>query len=1060
VSGCPTCGEDNAERARFCSACGAPLAERLIGEVRKTVTVVFCDVANSTGLGEQLDPEALRRVLERYFACAREVLERHGGTVEKFIGDAVMAVFGVPAVHEDDALRAVRAAAELREAVSCLTDEPSLLGVQLVLRIGVNTGEVVAGRATSGESLVTGDAVVTAKRLEEAAPQGEVVLGPTTYALVRDAVEVKQQSPLPLKGKREPVPAYLLRAIRSGAPGVERRLDSSLVGRAYELATLKEAFAEALAARECRLVTVLGPAGIGKTRLSREFLAALPEAQQLSGRCLPYGDGITYWPLVEVVRQAAGLRGEEPAAEAHARLARLLNGIEDADRIVPGVAAVLALGGEASAEEVFWSFRRLFEELAREQPLLVVIDDLQWAEPVFLDLLEYMSARSRTVSLLLCCLARPELLDIRPLWTAPRPGATTVVLEELPKDDSRLLIANLLEGELAQEAHDRVAAAADGNPLFIEELLRMLIDEGALQQGDEGWRLVADPRRLELPPTISALLSARLDRLEPEERLVIEHAAVIGEVFSWSAVAALVPDELRPSVGAHLQALVRRELVRPAPPTPGAEDAFRFGHILVRDAAYAALPKKARAELHERVARIIDSRFESGIEADEIGGYHLEQAARARSELDPFDERARVLAAEAATRLAAAAHRALGHGDSPAAASLLERTVSLLPPDDPQRLGFLVDLGDALRLIGRLQEADSCLREAAERAASVGHEAVAQRAALDRTFLRWYTNPSEGTDSLLRAAHAAVPLFEQIGDDGSLAHTWLLVAEVYWIRLEIGRMQEALERAFAAEGGASRHVRSNMRKALARAAMYGPMPVADALVLCSELATQSQGDRALAAMLNAHMAHLEALDGRFEEARSRIAEAGPVLEELGKRMLVASTQRLHAGQIELLAGDAAAAEAYFRDGYGMLGALGEQGNLAGLAVYLAAALQRLGRDEEADVLAAEAASNGNPDDAEVQILWRLTRARIRAAAGAVAEAKRLAREAVAIADRTDATNMRADALLTLAAILGRAGADEEARLAARTALELYEAKGNRIGAREARGLLASEVSAR
>ncbi|MGE5272819.1 MAG: ATP-binding protein [Verrucomicrobiota bacterium] len=1027
--------------------------------MRKTVTVVFCDVADSTGLGEQLDPEALRHVLDRYFTRARDIFERHGGTVEKFIGDAVMAVFGVPAVHEDDALRAVRAAAELHEAVPRLTDDPGGPKVELALRVGVNTGEVVAGRDVTGERLVTGDAVNTAKRLEEAAQQGEVLLGPATYALVRNAVEVDQLPPISLKGKRHAMQAYRLRTVTSGAPGVARRLDSPLVGRVDELAVLKGVFDEALATRECRLVTVLGPAGIGKTRLSREFVAAYPDAHHVSGRCLPYGDGITYWPLVEVIRQVAGLHGDEPPSVAHARLSRLLDGVEDADQIVRGVTAVLALGGEASADEIFWSVRRLLEELARARPLLVVIEDLQWAEPVFVDLLEYVSARSRGVPLLFCCLARPEFLDLRPLWAALQSRVTTIALEELRDDDIRLLIANLLEGELREEAGDRVAAAADGNPLFVEELLRMLIDEGALRQDDGGWSLTADPRHLELPPTISALLAARLDRLEPGERSVIEHAAVIGEVFPWRAVAALVPDETRSRVGVHLQALVRKELVRPEPTSSGADDDFRFGHILVRDAAYASLPKSMRAELHERLARFIDTRFERGIEAGEICGYHLEQAARARAELDPSDDHARVLAVEAAARLGAAAQRARLLGDSAAAVSLFERTVALLPAEDPQRLEFLIELAHAFREVGRLEEAESCLREAAEGGASMGLESLAQRATLDRAFLRWYTNPSEGTDSVLHAALTAVPLFERIGDVVGLAHTWWLIAEVYWMRLEIGRMQDALERALAADRDAGTRFRANMQMGLARAAMYGPMPVPDALQLCGELATQSANDRMLAAMLDAHTSYIEAIGGRLEEARSRIAAAGSVLEEVGGQMLVASAHRLHAGQIELLAGDAAAAEAYFRDGYRMLETFGEHGNLAGLAVYLAAALHRLGRDEEADAMVAEAARGGNPDDAELQILWRLSSARIRAAGGAGSEAEQLAREAIAIADRTDATSMRADARLALADVLACDGWNGEAREAAQAALELYEAKGNSVGAREARERLGLEVSA-
>ncbi|MDQ3875471.1 MAG: AAA family ATPase, partial [Actinomycetota bacterium] len=623
------------------------------------MTVLFCDLADSTGLAERLDPEALRNVLGRYFDAAREAVERHCGTIEKFVGDAVMAVFGVPVAHEDDALRAVRASVELREAIERLNVELRPLGIELVLRTGVNTGEVVVGEAAVGESLVTGEAVVTAKRLEEAAPPGDVLLGEATYALVRGAVDVDALPPVALKGKREAALAYVLRTLRPGAAGIERRLDSPLVGRRYELATLEATLAEAVAATECRLVTVLGPAGIGKTRLARELAAAFPETRALRGRCLPYGDGITYWPVVEIVREAAGLSGEEAASEARERIARLVLAAEDEERIVNGVAAALALGGEAGTDEVYWAVRRLLEELAREQPLLVVIDDLQWAEPLFLDLLEYVAARSRGSALLVCCLSRPELLEVRPLWAAARSGMTTVALKELPPEDAALLIANLLESELGEEASERVAATAGGNPLYVEELLRMLIDQGVLTQAAHGWRLTEDPRRLELPPTINALLSARLDQLERNERLVIERGAVVGEVFSWSAVAALVPSELCDNLAGLLQALVRRELIRPAPSASRGEDEFRFGHILVRDAAYACLRKEERAKLHERLVGWIDSRFAGGIEADEIGGYHLEQAARARTELDPIDNHARALAADAASRLAAAARRAL-----------------------------------------------------------------------------------------------------------------------------------------------------------------------------------------------------------------------------------------------------------------------------------------------------------------------------------------------------------------------------------------------------------------
>ena len=397
---CPTCGASNAERARFCSECGAALGAPASREARKTVTVLFADVTGSTALGERLDPESFRRVMARYFDLARSCLERHGGTVEKFIGDAVMAAFGVPVVHEDDALRALRAAVELRTALLTLNAELERdYGVALHLRTGVNTGEVVTG---TEERLVTGDAVNVAARLEQAAEPDEILVGEQTYALARGAIDAEPIEPLAVKGKTEPLTAFRLIGVRAGAPAFDRRLDAPLVGRLDELARVRSAFDEAVAARGCRLVTVLGPPGIGKSRLAREVTATLAsEAAVLTGRCLPYGEGITYWPLVEIFREAG--------AEAE-------------------LDAALSAG---APEEIFWSVRKSLEQRARERPLALVVEDVHWAEPTLLDLAEHLGDWTRDAPLLLLCLARPEFLDGRPGW-----GGELMTLQPLSEVES------------------------------------------------------------------------------------------------------------------------------------------------------------------------------------------------------------------------------------------------------------------------------------------------------------------------------------------------------------------------------------------------------------------------------------------------------------------------------------------------------------------------------------------------------------------------------------------------------------------------------------------------
>jgi class 3 adenylate cyclase len=525
------------------------------GAHRKVVTVLFCDVVGSTTLGESVDPEALQGLLARYFERMKGIVESHGGTVEKFIGDAVMAVFGVPVVHEDDALRACRAAVEMRDAL------PEL-GVEG--RIGVNTGEVLTG---TEERLATGDAVNVAARLEQAADPGEVLVGAETHALVGAAVEVGEERLLELKGKSEPVAARPLLAVQEAA---ERSHASRFIGRERELAKLVDAWERALDGAGCQLVTVVGDAGGGKTRLAAEALDSL-DARVVRGRCLPYGEGITYWPVIEVVKQLAAL----PSDPAAAVTLRSLLGESDEG---------------TSADQIAWAFRKLLVEQA---PLVVVLDDIQWGEETFLDLVDAAALLTGDAPILLLCMARPELLERHPAW----PG--TLRLEPLSDDEADQLIREEVTGEL----HERIARAAGGNPLFISEMLAM-----AREQED-----------VEVPPTLKALLAARLDQLDESERRVLERGSIEGELFHRGGVQALAPEE--PQVTARLTALVRRELVRPDRAQLAGDDGFRFRHLLIRDAAYDSLPKSVRAQLHERFAEGLGS-HEELVELDGVVGYH------------------------------------------------------------------------------------------------------------------------------------------------------------------------------------------------------------------------------------------------------------------------------------------------------------------------------------------------------------------------------------------------------------------------------------------------------
>src|SRR5215203_112352 len=653
--------------------------------VRKTVTLVFCDVADSTPLGEQLDPEALRAVWSRYHETARTVLERHGGTIEKFVGDAVLGVFGIPVVHEDDALRAVRAAVELREELARLNDDlEAAFGVRIGVRTGVQTGEVFAGDPTQGDPFATGDAVVIAQRLEATATAGEILVGDATIRLVRDAVTVEAVPALELKGKSEPVDAWRLLEVEPDAAGLARRLDSPLVGRAVELDALLAELERAIADRACRIVTIVGEPGVGKSRLAAELIAtAGDEAVVLEGRCLPYGNGITYWPLVEIVRDLDldAILGDDAA---HGRILEAIGRAEPRSR----------------SDEIYSAVRRLLESLAAAQPLVVVLDDIQWAEPAFLDLVEYLAGWSRDAPILVCCMARPDLAELRPGW-----GGTTIQLTPLPREQARTLLENLA-GPLDSEAADAVSRATGGNPLFLEEMLRMLIEDGILVERDGRLEALAVVDALRVPETVQAVLAARLDRLGQEELAVLQRASVIGQVFWWGAVADLTPPDAVGGVAGLLQALVRKGLIRPDARTFAGEDGFRFGHILIRDAAYDSMPKRLRAELHERFAAWAERHAGESTQLDEIVGHHLEQAYLLRIELAPSGPVEAALASRAAGRLLRAGRRALGRGDVHAAAGLLERAARLLSEDDPRYAELVPELGLVLTVCGRFAEAE------------------------------------------------------------------------------------------------------------------------------------------------------------------------------------------------------------------------------------------------------------------------------------------------------------------------------------------------------------------
>ena len=1020
-------------------------------EARKTVTAVFFAITTSSELGDRLDPEALRHITARAFDELQDAVERHGGTVETITAAGLSAVFGLPAVHEDDALRALRAADEARTRLTRLAEQ--LAGthpVRLAVTIGVSTGEVVTGASKRAQPRATGEPLTASARFGQAGDMGDIVVDEATRRVARHAAIVE---PVAVGSDR----VFRVVELELGADGrASGRFDSEMVGRERERRRLLDAFEQATSDRSCQLFTIVGPAGVGKSRLVREFLRDVGGmATVATGRCLPYGEGITYWPVLEVVKDLAGLDDADTPEQTRFRLAALLEGADEPDRVAERVAQTIGSSTEVAAvDEGSRAVRTLFAAVASQHPLVIVFDDVHWGETTFLDLVEEIAEQSRDVPLLLICMARPELIDVRPGWGGGKLNATSVLLEPLSDTECARLIENLVgETELAAEVQSRIAESAGGNPLFVEEMISMLVDDGLLVREDGRWAATRDLGRVPVPPTIQALLAARLDQLDAEERATIEAASVEGQVFHQGSIATLTPAGA--AVSASLEALVRKELVRPGQPVFSDERAFRFRHLLIRDAAYEAIPKQARAGLHELHVGWLEAKAgERAGEYDEIIGYHLEQAFRYHTDLGTLDGDSGALGRRAAERLGTAGRRAFLRSDALAGVNLISRAVAMLSPADPLR----VDLVPNVRVVQGITDltwADRVLTEAVEAAATTGDRQLAAHALVQRGFLRLFSAAEVTPRELIDVSKRAIAAFDELHDELGLARAWRLVAQAHYLDRDMQSCANASERALEhARRAGDRFEEREIVEWLVIALLLGPAPVPDAIRRFEGLLEEVGADPFLQAEILGGLAPLVAMQGRQAEADNIVARSQTIMDESGEWVWIVFFWR---ASIHLWRGDASAAEQELRPAYENLKRIGERSHFSSLAHALATALYAQGRYADTEQMTRECETASRPNDVHSQILWRSIRAKALARRNEMGDALRLAHEAVTLAQESDFLPAHADALADLAEVLRLADQEDEARAAIEEAIVLYEQKGNLLAAGVARASLDSQV---
>jgi class 3 adenylate cyclase/tetratricopeptide (TPR) repeat protein len=1013
------------------------------GRLRRFVTVVRSDVEGSTRLGERHDPELVRQVLARYYDAARSAIQRHGGTIEQFQGDAVVALFGLPQLHEDDALRAVRAARELCDRMGRLNDElKRTLGLQLPIRTAVHSGEVVAGSSAPGQ--LTGDVMNVVAHMEKLAQPGEIILGDTTLRLVGEAVDVEEVGPLMVKGRHGRVLAHRLLPV---LPGSIRRAHPPipLVGRDRELRMLTAAYARTLSSRSCHLVTLFGEAGVGKSRLVEELLQTVgEEATVLRTSCRSYDVG-AYDAIIHIITEAAGLDLARPE-DAASRLASLIGDAEGAARITERIGQILGVRkGVGPPEDIHWALRRFLEILAQPRPLVVVLDDLHWAEPALLDLIEAIAASTRDAPLLLVCTARRELTERRSKWAGGALNVVSLQLARLRAEEVGELVAHLLGGgDIAASVQEFVADRSDGNPLFVQGLVAVLRENDKLRLDEGQWRVTGDLDQVQAPPDIRALLGARLDHLGSAERDVIERAAVIGRQFTAGAIRELSPRSKAVALVQSLRVLVDKELIvhlESAADEAARDQAYAFTHILIQEVAYLAISKETRAELHERYAKWLER---AGGSLEDVG-YHLERAYRSLDEIGRRDEQAAQLARRAGETLAAAGRRAVARRDTPETTiSLLRRAVSLLNDNDRTRRVARLDLANALSNATRYKAALKAYSEAIEEAVEAGdrqHEAHGRLGVLSVKHF-------SGRESITlyeETIEEALQTFERYDDKPGLATTWRLTAYVRWAAGRLGRAEASSWQAVElARQSGDEPLEARSFSTHCFILFWGPRhadEVAQRVRQALEWA-RSRGVRSLEVDALRILARIEAMQGRFAEARELLRQTG---DAWGGDALVLVGGYVSAGLVELLADQPAEAERALREGYRSLEDMGGQGQLVHVTTLLARALERQGRHRDAMDMTVECEDLATARQLGAQVAWRSIRAVALARMGEHEAAERLARQAVDLTSDWDQDDSTAETLADYADVLRRIGRDEEALLQARRALELYQAKGNLVG---------------